>query len=193
MEALPKLDRDAFLAHLRQETDTILGQVADAINNAPDGQIIADSECQVRNLFARLRQHTFEAGLQMRIDAAQAAFPPPKNRDTGRPLRDKGPQDYSVLSVNGRVVLTRIRWHDAGQESCTFIDRYLDTAERSISVGVRELACRLNGRSSNFERTAENLAHAAQVFASGETLRTLIEAEGRDVLQAFQDGTLPIT
>ena len=44
-----------------------------------------------------------------------------------------------------------------------------------------------------FDRTAENLARAAQVEASGETLRTLIEAEGRQVLEAFRNGTLPIT
>ena len=73
------------------------------------------------------------------------------------------------------------------------MDRYLDAAERSLSVGVRELACRLNGGGTNFERTAENLAHAAQVEASGETLRTLIESEGRQVLSAFGAGTLPIT
>jgi hypothetical protein len=97
------------------------------------------------------------------------------------------------LTVNDRVVLKRIRWHESGVGSCTVIDRYLDEAERSISVGVRELACRLNGGGTNFERTAENLSHAAQVTASGETLRTLIESEGRQVLTAFRAGTLPIT
>src|SRR2546423_2874228 len=55
------------------------------------------------------------------------------------------------------------------------------------------MACRLNGGGTNFDRTAENLAHATQVAASGETLRKLIEEEGRRVLGAFRDGTLPIT
>jgi hypothetical protein len=76
MEPMPKLDRDAFLAALRQKVETILTQVADAINNAPDGGIIAGSEEQVRDLFAELRQQVFETGLQMRIDAAEAAFSP---------------------------------------------------------------------------------------------------------------------
>ena len=97
-----------------------------------------------------------------------------------------------MLTINGRVRVKRIRWHGVGVGSGTVIDAYLDRAERSISIGVRELACRLNGGGTNFERTAENLAHAAQVEASGETLRTLIEAEGRQVLQAFRAGTLPI-
>ena len=56
--------------------EAMLGQVADAINEAPPGQIIAGSEEQVRDLFADLRQQAFETGLQMRVDAAEAAFPP---------------------------------------------------------------------------------------------------------------------
>jgi hypothetical protein len=98
-----------------------------------------------------------------------------------------------VLTINGRVCVTRIRWHGAGVGSRTVIDAYLDRFERAISVGVRELACRLNGGGTNFDRTAENMAKAAQVEASGETLRKLIEAEGRTVLKAFREGALPIT
>ncbi|OWK36776.1 hypothetical protein [Fimbriiglobus ruber] len=98
-----------------------------------------------------------------------------------------------MLTVNGRVFVRRIRWHGAGVGSWTVIDTYLDRAERTISVGVRELACRLNGGGTNFDRTAENLAHAADIRASGETLRVLIETEGRAVLEAVRTGTLPIT
>ena len=96
-----------------------------------------------------------------------------------------------MLTINGRVVVKRIRWHGPTVGSGTVIDAYLDRAERTISVGVRELACRLNGGGTNFERTAENLAHAAQVQTSGETLRRLIEGEGKAVLTAFRDGSLP--
>jgi hypothetical protein len=120
-------------------------------------------------------------------------FPPPKEIATGKNLRNKGRQEYSVLTANGRVYLQRIRWHGATSGSCAIIDAYLDKAEQSISVGVREMACRLNGNSSNFDKTAENLARAAQIETSGETLRVLIENEGRKVLQAQRDGTLPIT
>jgi hypothetical protein len=76
MEPMPKLDRDAYLAEMRQQMETMLGQVADAINNAKDGEIIAGSECQVRDLFATLRQKAFELGIQMRVNAAEAAFSP---------------------------------------------------------------------------------------------------------------------
>src|SRR5215218_1320244 len=120
-------------------------------------------------------------------------FPPPREVKTGKKLRNKGQQAYSVNTVNGRVCLQRIRWYGSHVGSLTVIDHYLDQAEQTISVGVRELACRLNGNSSNFDKTAENLARAAQVHASGETLRDLIENEGRKVLQAQRQGTLPIT
>lgn len=55
------------------------------------------------------------------------------------------------------------------------------------------MACRLNGGGTNFDRTADNLFHTTHVRASGETLRQVIEDEGRAVLTAFQSGTLPIT
>ena len=53
-----------------------LGRVADAINQAPPGHIITGSEEEVRDVFADLRQQAFEMGLQMRVNTAEAAFPP---------------------------------------------------------------------------------------------------------------------
>jgi hypothetical protein len=76
MEPMPKISREEFLARMREKAETILCQIADAINNAPDGFIIAASEEKVRDLMANLRQQAFETGLQMRIDAAEAAFSP---------------------------------------------------------------------------------------------------------------------
>jgi hypothetical protein len=66
---------------MRKKVEEVLGQVADAINEAPPGQIISGSEEQVRDLFADLRRHAFEAGVQMRVDAAEAAFPPSEGPD----------------------------------------------------------------------------------------------------------------
>ena len=80
MEPMPKLDREAYLAAVRQKVEAVLGQVADAINNAPDGHIIAESERQVFDLFAALKHEAFETAIQMRTDAAEAAFSPSKGR-----------------------------------------------------------------------------------------------------------------
>ena len=118
-------------------------------------------------------------------------FPPPKHALSGKNLRHKGRQEYSVLTINGRVSLRRIRWHGA-EGSCTPLDVYLDRAEQTISVGAREIGCRLNGDSKNFDKLAENLARAAQIHASGETLRVMIETEGKRVLQAQESGVLVI-
>ena len=76
MEPMPKMSREEYLALMRQKMEAMLGQVADAINDAPDGYIIAGSEEKVRVLFAEMRQQAFETGLQMRVDAAEAAFSP---------------------------------------------------------------------------------------------------------------------
>jgi hypothetical protein len=76
MDSLPKLSRDQFIASMRGKFEQFLGGVADAVNAAPDGQIINASEEKVRDLFAQFRQSAYEAALQARIDAAEAAFPP---------------------------------------------------------------------------------------------------------------------
>ena len=76
MDSTPKLSREEFIARMQSFIAQALGQVADAINDAVPGQIIAASEEKVRDLFADLRRQAFQLGLQMRIDAAEAAFPP---------------------------------------------------------------------------------------------------------------------
>jgi hypothetical protein len=68
----------------------------------------------------------------------------------------------------------------------------LDQAEDSLSLGLRELACRLNLASANFDKAAENLKRAAQVSLSGEFLRQVVESEGKAVQAAAQAGTLPL-
>jgi hypothetical protein len=92
--------------------------------------------------------------------------------------------------VNGRVRLRRIRWHDAEEGSLTPLDRVLDDVECAISQGVREMACRLNRGSTSFQQTADNLARAAHLVVSKETLRQLVEQEGRSVLAAQRRGQL---
>jgi len=84
MDGLPKLSRYEFIAQMRAKMETMLGQVADAINEAPPGQVISGSEEQVRDLFAGLRHQAFETGLQMRVDAAEAAFSPSRGSNHGQ-------------------------------------------------------------------------------------------------------------
>ena len=80
-----------------------------------------------------------------------------------------------MLTVNGRVRLWRRRWYSAGEGTTTPLDAWVDAVEATISLGVREMACRLNGDGKNFDKAAANLGRAAQVPISGETLRVLVE------------------
>jgi hypothetical protein len=84
METTPKLSRDEFVTQMREKMEVMLGKVADAINEAPPGHIISGSEEQVRDLFADLRRQAFETGLQMRMDAAEAAFSPSQGPKHGQ-------------------------------------------------------------------------------------------------------------
>jgi hypothetical protein len=76
MDSTPKLSREAYIQAMRQRVEALLGQVADAVNDAAPGQIITGSEEKVRDLFADLRREAFEQAVQMRVTAAEAAFPP---------------------------------------------------------------------------------------------------------------------
>jgi hypothetical protein len=97
-----------------------------------------------------------------------------------------------VLTINGRVRIWRRRWYSPDEGTTTPLDAWLDTFEGTISLGVREMACRLNGDGKNFDKAAANLARTAQVALSGETLRALVEAEGQRVLRAQRSGQLPL-
>jgi hypothetical protein len=61
---------------MEQELQQYLQSVMQAVNDAPDGAWIAGSEESVRNLNAAFRRRIFERAVQMRVDAAEAAFPP---------------------------------------------------------------------------------------------------------------------
>ena len=77
------------------EFEQLLKDTADALNNARDGAIIADSEWIVREAMARFRQKVFEKAVQMKADkAAKAAFSPSAQRQgdvaegQGKPRRE---------------------------------------------------------------------------------------------------------
>jgi hypothetical protein len=91
-----------------------------------------------------------------------------------------------VLTVNGRVGLWRRWWHASETGSLAPVDDVVDRDGASVTHGVRELACRENQSSSSFDKAAENLGRSAQLSMSGEQLRLIVEAEGRQVLKAQQ-------
>jgi hypothetical protein len=67
---------EKLVAAMEQEVEQYLRSVMQVVNEAPEGAWIAGSEEQVRDLSAALRCRVFERAVQMRVDAAEAAFPP---------------------------------------------------------------------------------------------------------------------
>jgi hypothetical protein len=87
------------------------------------------------------------------------------------------------------VWLWRRWWHAAQTGSVAPADAVVDRRSETVTRGVREMACRENQAASSFDKAAENLARTAQIEMSGEQLRLLVEAEGRQV-QALQQSAL---
>lgn len=76
LPAFPKLDTEAFLKQVQPLFEQLVSHVAQAINNAPDGKIIAGSERQVFDLMNTFKQEVFQTAIQQRLDTAQADFSP---------------------------------------------------------------------------------------------------------------------
>jgi hypothetical protein len=72
----PRVPPQEFADSMKQDMEQYLKKVMDAVNNAADGELIAGSEEQVRDIAGAMRQRIFERAVQKRIDAAEAAFPP---------------------------------------------------------------------------------------------------------------------
>ena len=72
----PKLDRERYLREMREELERTLREVADAVDNASAGRAIRDSEHRARDALERFREKAYQKAIQMKIEAAEAAFPP---------------------------------------------------------------------------------------------------------------------
>lgn len=75
-----KIDAKQLETSLREEFERCIAAVAQAVDGAKMGAIIDDSEEPVRQATAQLRQKIFEKAIQMKTDAAEAAFSPSASR-----------------------------------------------------------------------------------------------------------------
>src|SRR5512133_1057427 len=111
-------------------------------------------------------------------------FPPPHHPTTGKRLANKGRQSHRILTVNGEIKIVRRWWHGPQLGSVAPADAILDRDGVTITPGIVEMACRVNLSATSFLRAAAALERTAQVTMSGEQLRQLVEAAGRQVLKA---------
>jgi hypothetical protein len=85
MSGAPKVVREEYVQQMKAAMETYLASVMEAVNQAPEGAWVAGSEERVRDLSAEFRRQAFEQAVQMRVNAAEAAFPPsaqPSDRQT---------------------------------------------------------------------------------------------------------------
>jgi hypothetical protein len=76
MDRLPVLSAEDLTERMREPFEQLMREVGAAVNAAPEGRVIRDSEEPVRDLLGDFRQKVYETALQMRVDAAEAAFSP---------------------------------------------------------------------------------------------------------------------
>jgi hypothetical protein len=87
----PQLSAQDLLGQLRDRFEKLCQDVTAAVNQAPAGQVINASEEKVRDLLADFRLAAYQAAVQLRLEAAQAAFPPSAAPQHGQALAEQGP------------------------------------------------------------------------------------------------------
>jgi hypothetical protein len=102
---------------------------------------------------------------------------------------NKGQRPTSFLTVNGRVTIIRAVFWNPQRGSVSPIDQWRGLGRMRYSPGVRELCCRESARSS-FRRVSEDLARVGQLAISHESLRGIVETEGRQALLQQRSGGL---
>jgi len=73
---VPGIDRQKLEKLLKYDFQRCIADVTEAVDTARIGAIIDDSEEPVRMATSRLRQMIFQKAIQMKTDAAEAAFSP---------------------------------------------------------------------------------------------------------------------
>jgi hypothetical protein len=85
MSGQAKVDAKAFEEAMRAEFEKTMRGVMEAVNAAPQGEWIEGSEYQVHDLMVAFEQKAYQKALQMRTQAAEAAFSPSASGNTGEP------------------------------------------------------------------------------------------------------------
>ena len=75
MDGGPVIKVDTYFEEMREMTQGMLREVAEAVNRAPDGAWINGSEMQVRDAIAVFRCKAYEKALQMRTDEPDTTPP----------------------------------------------------------------------------------------------------------------------
>ena len=184
-----KITKKQLHGAVQSDLEQLIAEVVIAVNSAPGGAVIDGSEERVRDATARFRQRVYEESVQLRIHAAESAFPRPCS-ETGHRWRNKGRQGVNHLTANGSIRIDRIVYWRKGEGTDSRLDQWLGIDDDSVSVGARELCSRATVTGPSFRKSAENLDRLGQIRVSPEYLRGIVQNEGRRVLQARDTGMI---
>ena len=81
MDDVPQVKLELLMPAVQEPLEDAVRKIMAAVNAAPAGALIAASEEAVRDITGQLRRQLFEAALQQRINAAEAAFSPSGGRE----------------------------------------------------------------------------------------------------------------
>ena len=109
--------------------------------------------------------------------------------EDGQTWENKGRPSIEYLTVNGSVQIRRTVYWNREKGSITPVDQWLGMSQGRYSVGIRQLCCR-EAADSDFRTAAENLACVGQIHVSHETVRGIVEGEGKQMLRQQRSGTL---
>ncbi len=185
---LPAIDGEELQKALRREFESCIEEVTKAVNDARAGAVIDESEEPVRKALSKLRQQVFGKALQMKTDAASAAFSPRKRKGEKVTFSNKGKQTVGHDTVNGNIRLSRTRWWSRDYGCDETLDRLIGIAAATVSIGVRQMCCRVAISQPGFDKAAQHLSQLAQIRISPERLRVIGQCEGRRVLDVQAAG-----
>lgn len=97
MDAQPQpVNVERLKVQLQQQLDQFIEKVAASVNAAAPGRFLADSEELVRSAIHDFGEAAYQAAIQQRVTAADAAFSP-----------STGPQDQQALQEPRTAVVYR--------------------------------------------------------------------------------------
>ena len=111
MESSPRVSPQQFAESMKGEFEEFAKQVMEAVNDAPDGQWIAGSEEQVRDLAQRCDERFSSVPCRSGSMRRKPLFPPPQHPTTNKRLANKGRQSHMVLTINGEIKIVRRWWY----------------------------------------------------------------------------------
>lgn len=76
MEEMPKVAADSLMPVVREQVEDAVKKIMEAVNQTRPGELITGSEESVRDIGHELVRAVYQAALQQRITAAEAAFSP---------------------------------------------------------------------------------------------------------------------